>query len=248
MTRFFRFLSLLILVTLLCGCKAELYDNLSQDEANQMVALLLSQHIDVDKTVNKNGLFSISIDKSDFISAVEILRLHGYPQKKYRNVEDVFPSDQLVTSPGQELSKIVYLKEQNIERMLSDMDGVISARVSIAQSMLTDDAPEEQMSSVSVFIKYSPETNLQNSVTQIKGLVHDSIPDLDYDKISIVLQPVHYLNPGIKIVKNETVKDWLNIYGFWLAMTLVGGAWIIFLGSIFLIKNKERKRKISQNG
>ncbi|EEU3868594.1 hypothetical protein ACEZ54_000624 [Salmonella enterica subsp. diarizonae] len=81
MTRFFRFLSLLILVTLLCGCKAELYDNLSQDEANQMVALLLSQHIDVDKTVNKNGLFSISIDKSDFISAVEILRLHGYPQK-----------------------------------------------------------------------------------------------------------------------------------------------------------------------
>lgn len=138
-------------------------------------------------------------------------------------MEDVFPSDQLVTSPGQELSKIVYLKDQNIERMLSDMDGVISARVSIAQSMPTDDAPEEQMSSVSVFIKYSPETNLQNSVTQIKGLVHDSIPDLDYDKISIVLQPVHYLNSGIKIVKNETVKDWLNIYGFWLAMTLVGG-------------------------
>lgn len=246
MIRFFRFLSPLIFAMLLCGCKSELYNNLSQDEANQMVALLLSQHIDVEKSVNKDGLFSLSIDKNDFVSAVEILRLHGYPQKKYRNVEDVFPSDQLVTSPGQELSKIVYLKEQGIERMLSDMDGVISARVSIAQSMLTDDDSDKQMSSVSVFIKYSPETNLQNSVTQIKGLVHDSIPDLDYDKISIVLQPVHYLNVDIKNVKAETLKDWLNLYGFWVAVAIVGCAWIVFLGGLCLSKFRQRKEESSE--
>ncbi|HFS5793856.1 TPA: type III secretion system inner membrane ring lipoprotein SctJ [Citrobacter werkmanii] len=248
MITFFKFLSPLIVVMLLCGCKSELYDNLSQDEANQMVALLLARHIDVAKEVNKDGLFSLSIDKDDFVPAVEILRLHGYPQKKYRTVEDVFPSDQLVTSPGQELSKIVYLKEQGIERMLSDMDGVISARVSIAQPMLADDVPDRQMSSVSVFIKYSPETNLQNSVTQIKGLVHDSIPDLDYEKISIVLQPVRYLNADVKSVNNKTLKDWLHLYGFWIAVVVVGCAWLIFLGSICLSKYKEWKEESSPNG
>lgn len=243
-----RFLSPLLIVMMLCGCKSELYDNLSQDEANQMVALLLSQHIDVEKAVNKDGLFTLSIDKDDFVSAVEILSLHGYPQKKYRTIEDVFPSDQLVTSPGQELSKIVYLKEQSVERMLSDMDGVISARVSIAQPVVTDDTSDKKMSSVSVFIKYSPDVNLQNSVTQVKGLVHDSIPDLDYDKISVVLQPVHYLTTTIKPVKQQSLKDWLNFYGFWIAVAAVGCAWLIFLVMIGYSRFKKWKKRAQDKG
>lgn len=247
MIRFFKFFSPLVFAVLLCGCKSELYSNLSQDEANQMAVLLMAQHIDVEKQVNKDGQFTISIDKDDFVSAVEILRLHGYPQKKYRNVEDVFPSDQLVTSPGQELSKLVYLKEQGLERMLSDMDGVISSRVVIAQPFSTDDASDATLSSVSVFIKYSPENNLQNSITQIKGLVHDSIPDLDYDKISIVLQPVHYLTSDKTAVAKTSIKDLIKLYSYWIIVALVALAWIIFF--VFLLVNKVMKwRKARSEG
>lgn len=206
-----------------------------------MAVLLMARHIDVDKQVNKDGLFALSIDKADFASAVEILRLHGYPQKKYRNVEDIFPSDQLVTSPGQELSKIIYLKEQGLERMLADMDGVISTRVVIAQPLTTDDESDKSMTSVAVFIKYSPEHNLQSSLTQIKGLVHDSIPDLGYDKISIVLQPIQYIKTDVTSAARNSLKDWIKLYGFWMVACAVGCAWIIFLSLVIYGKYKQRR-------
>lgn len=206
-----------------------------------MAVLLLARHIDVDKKVNKDGLFTLSIDKADFASAVEILRLHGYPQKKYRSVEDVFPSDQLVTSPGQELSKIIYLKEQGLERMLADMDGVISTRVVIAQPLNTDDDADKAMTSVAVFIKYAPENNLQNSLTQIKGLVHDSIPDLSYDKISIVLQPINYIKTTGVSASRDILGNWWRIYGFWVVTCMVGCAWFIFLCLIICGKIKQRR-------
>ncbi|MGE8357613.1 MAG: EscJ/YscJ/HrcJ family type III secretion inner membrane ring protein, partial [Microvirgula sp.] len=73
----------------------------------------------------------------------------------------LFPSGQLVTSPAQEQAKILYLKEQLLEKMLRGMDGVVSAQVSIAESV-GQHRREPPSLSASVFIKHSPEVNLAN--------------------------------------------------------------------------------------
>mgnify|MGYP003610053991 CR=1 FL=1 len=86
---------------------------------------------------------------------------------------------------------MVYLKEQQLESMLSHMDGVIRADVTIAMP-----APTDGKSSVphaaSVFIKYSPEVNLLSYQPQIKNLIRDGIPGIDYSQISVVMQPTNY--------------------------------------------------------
>ena len=126
--------SILLLVFALTGCKVDLYRDLPQDEANQMVALLMLNHIDASAEADqKSGNVSLKIDKDQFINAVELLRQNGFPKPHYANIEDLFPSGQLVTSPAQEEAKMGYLKEQQLERTLSSKDGVISARVSIAE-------------------------------------------------------------------------------------------------------------------
>ena len=122
----------LVMALLLTGCKVELYQNLPQSEANQMVALLMLNHIDASsETDAKTGKVTLKIEKDQFINAVELLRQNGYPKAEYVGIEQLFPSGQLVSSPAQEDAKMSYLKEQQLERTLSSMDGVILSLIHI---------------------------------------------------------------------------------------------------------------------
>lgn len=244
MNVFFRMCGVLLISCLLTACKTDLYTGLSQEEANQMSVVLLSQHIAVDSAVSKDGSIALTVDKSDFAVAVELLRLHGYPQKKYRSVEDLFPGDQLVTSPGQEQSKIIYLKEQSLERMLADMEGVVSARVVIAQPEEKDDGSPQESASVAAYIKYAPSVAVNNSVTQIKGLIHASVPALAFDKISVVLQPTHYLTATALPAPALTFNGFIREYGFWLALGVLGLGWSGF--GLYVLFERFRRSKESK--
>lgn len=180
-----------VLVLMLSGCKVELYSELSEADANQMLALLLLRNIDASKEITKGGLVTIKVDKTQFINAVELLRQEGLPRRKIATLEDLFPSGQLVTSPVQEHAKILYLKEQQLEKMLQAMDGVIIAQVSIGEG-ISQNPREVPKPSASVFIKYSPERNLLNRETAIKSLIFNSVPNLLSENISIVLQAADY--------------------------------------------------------
>lgn len=120
------------------------------------------------------------------------MRQNGFPKPHFSNIEDLFPSGQLVTSPAQEEAKMGYLKEQQLERTLSSMDGVISARVSIAEPAPDTNREVLQNKSASVYIKYSPQANLSNSENQIKSLIQNAVPGLDFEHISVYLQATSY--------------------------------------------------------
>ncbi|MGF6401562.1 type III secretion protein J [Pseudomonas frederiksbergensis] len=179
------------LALILSGCKVGLYSELSEVEANQMLALLLLRNIDASKEVNKDGLVTIKVDKTQFINAVELLRQEGLPRQKVATLEDLFPSGQLVTSPVQEHAKILYLKEQQLGKMLQSMDGVIIAQVSIGEALRQN--PREILKpSASVFIKYSPDRNILNREATIKSLIINSVPNLLTENTSIVMQAAEY--------------------------------------------------------
>ncbi|EEC8889276.1 type III secretory protein EscJ, partial [Escherichia coli O157:H7 str. K2191] len=88
-----------------------------------------------------------------------------------------------VASPSQENAKINYLKEQDIERLLSKIPGVIDCSVS-----LNVNNNESQPSSAAVLVISSPEVNLAPSVIQIKNLVKNSVDDLKLENISVVIK------------------------------------------------------------
>lgn len=244
MNVFFRMCGVLVISFLLTACKTDLYTGLSQEDANQMSVILLSQHISVDRAVSKDGSIALTVDKSDFAVAVELLRLHGYPQKTYRSVEDLFPGDQLVTSPGQEQSKIIYLKEQSLERMLADMEGVVSARVVIAQPEEKDDGNPQESASVAAYIKYAPSVAMNNSVSQIKGLIHASVPTQAFDKISVVLQATNYLTAATLPAPALTVDGIIREYGFSFVLGVLGLGWSGF--GLFVLLDRFRRRKESK--
>ncbi|MGB0893413.1 MAG: type III secretion system inner membrane ring lipoprotein SctJ [Parashewanella sp.] len=201
---------LLSLVLLLTACKVELYRELPQDEANQMVALLRLNNIDAETDIDpKSGMATLMIDENKFINAVALLRQNGFPKPKYMGIEDLFPSGQLVTSPAQEEAKISYLKEQQLERTLSNMEGVISARVSIADPTQEDQFQAQQQKSASVYIKYSPQANLKTQENQIKSLIQNAVPGLTYERITVFLQAANYGYQSA--LPTQTQSEWKHI-------------------------------------
>jgi type III secretion protein J len=177
------------LLLVLTGCKTDLYSRLDQAEANRMMALLLSQRIEVDKQQAKEGI-TLRVDKSRFVEAVELLRQNGLPSKHRTGIEELFPSGQLVSSPEQEAAKLRYAKSQEMEKMLTHIEGVVSAEVSIAQNDNVDNPASSEPVSAAVLIKYSPAVNLAAREAEIRALVSDGIPGLVPERVSLVLQRI----------------------------------------------------------
>ncbi|MGL4906901.1 MAG: type III secretion system inner membrane ring lipoprotein SctJ [Plesiomonas sp.] len=185
-----RWVSIIIIGLLLTACKIDLYSSLSENDANQMLAILMLHNIDAEKQKNTAGLIDLKVEKDKFINAVETLRLYGFPRQSFTDIETLFPSNQLVTSPQQEQAKLTYLKEQQLAKMLSHIDGVIQSDVTISTAPTADNSDNSgQPNGVAIFIKHSPEVNLNNIQIQIRNLVHETIPQVDYNAISILLQP-----------------------------------------------------------
>lgn len=146
-----------------------------------------------------------------------------------------FPANQLVTSPTQEQAKMVFLKEQQLENMLSHMDGVIHADVTVAMPMSVD-GKNPLPHTASVFIKYSPEVNLQSYQSQIKGLVRDAVPGIDYAKISVVMQPANYRFSASEAEQQQgpqTTVQWL-LRHVGMVQNMVGVAFISLIVLMFV--------------
>lgn len=225
MKKYLKLCCSLALVCLLSACKVALYSELSENEANQMLAILMANQIDASKETNKAKGLALHVPKSQFIKAVEILRQNGYPKPKYASVMDVFPANQLVSSPEQERAKMEYLKEQQIEEMLAHIDGVVSAHVAIG---LPDDqgslGKQATQPTVSVFIKYSPATNLSTYQEQIRDLVRQGIAGIEQNNISVVMVPASYRYGEAQPLTSSLPDAWwarLVQKPVWLGMVVV---------------------------
>ncbi|MCQ8239619.1 type III secretion system inner membrane ring lipoprotein SctJ [Rhizosaccharibacter radicis] len=173
----------------LAACKTELYSALPEQEANEMIALLMQRNIQAEKVVAKDGTDTIMVDKSRFADAVTTLRDAGFPRKNFESMGDVFKAGGLVASPMQERARFLYALSQELSGTISQIDGVLSARVSVVlpEDDILDRNPTP--SSASVFVRYDAASNVDKLVPQIKMLVADSVQGLSYDKVSVVLVP-----------------------------------------------------------
>jgi type III secretion protein J len=184
-----------LLATALGGCKADLYTKLQEREANEMVALLLGNGFDAGRVQAKDGTSTVLIEQKQFARAVELLKANGYPRQTFTNMGEVFKGGGLIASPTEERARYVYALSEELSKTISDIDGVLSARIHVVlpkNDLLRQDATP---SSASVFIRYDARAPVKALLQQIKMLVANSIEGLSYEKVSVVLVPVERNEP-----------------------------------------------------
>ncbi|MEX1067003.1 MAG: type III secretion inner membrane ring lipoprotein SctJ [Aquisalimonadaceae bacterium] len=241
-------LLLLALVLSLTGCKKEeVYGNLSEQEVNEMVAVLTDNGIKAEKTRADAGEYSLQVETGALADAVHTLREHGYPRERFANMGDVFQRQGLLSSPVEERARFIFAISQSVAETLSRIDGVITARVNL---VMPENNPFERgtrPSSASVFIKYDPTFHLDELQPDIKLLVQKSIEGLAYDKITLVMLPAQQreashagrASAALNDSGEENADDTT-----WLALLM--GLFATFVGYV-LGKRRQRQRRKPDN-
>ncbi|MBL9205796.1 MAG: type III secretion inner membrane ring lipoprotein SctJ [Opitutaceae bacterium] len=180
----------LFVALLLAGCgQVPLFSELTENEANEMMAILLQRDIPCTKTAGKEEKWILKVAQADFSRAVDLLKAQGYPKDKFTKMGDVFQKSGLVSSPTEERIRYMYALSQEIAETLMRIDGVMNARVHI---VIPDNDPLAEKitpSSAAVFIRYRSGFDLESLTPQLKSLVMRSIEGLNYDNVSLVLVP-----------------------------------------------------------
>lgn len=223
-----------LLVLALAGCKVELYGGLAEREANDMLAALMRRGIPAHKQPGLEGTFALLVEEDRFAEAVELLRMQGFPREPFASIGEVFKKEGLISSPLEERVRFVYALSQELSATLSEIDGVLSARVHV---VLPDNALSTGNvvpSSAAVFIRHLAEASVDRLTPQIKILVTNSIEGLAYDKVSVVLFPVDVPpeldRPATMAEVGPLRLDPESVNAFWLLAGGMGLAALVGLG------------------
>jgi type III secretion protein J len=181
-----RSLPLVLACALLAGCDTQLLANLSERDANQVLAVLLRADIDAHKESTDTGkTWTIKVPDSRVVQSLDLLRANGLPQNRYANLGEMFKKDGLISTPVEERVRFVYGVSQELADTLSKMDGVITARVHIVMPQNDPLALTAKPSSASVFVKHRASFAVAAQTAPIKNLVAHSVEGLEYDAVSV---------------------------------------------------------------
>lgn len=212
-----------LLLLLLGGCKTELYSGLSQQEGNEMYAILRSGGFNVEMEVigaGKDQSVRLKLPEQQVARAIGVLQRQGYPKQHFATMGEIFAKDSLISSPTEEKARLVYAISQELSNTLSNIDGVLVARVHVVMQEGDKFDKDPKPSTASVFIKYVEDVPIETLTPKIKALVSNSILGLDYDQVSVALFPS-------SLKKMSAPEETLG--GFALFMWLALGVLVILL-------------------
>lgn len=170
-----------------CGNKVELMASMPESDANEVLAALSGAGISAQKISGKEGMVGLSVDATEVGRAVDLLRAKGLPRERYAGMGEVFKKEGLISSPLEERARYIYALSQELRGTLTQIDGVLAARVHVVLPERGSAGDPNTPSSAAVFIKHQEGYNLDTVQPQIRKLVTNSIPSLTADKVSIIL-------------------------------------------------------------
>jgi type III secretion protein J len=235
---FFKNISILVAALLLSACESQvLFSNLSESEANEIVAALYSSELTVEKVGDsKADSYKIYTDKASFSRAVAVLQQHGLPRERFESVGEVFQKDGFVSSPLEERARLNYAISQELARTISNIDGVIMSRVHLAVPKKAHLADSVEASSASVFIKHRADVDLSPSIGKIKSLIVTGLENLPYDNVTVALFPADApvlpeksATVDIKKASMGEIRPSAIVAAFVVLMLSISGLWMVTL-------------------
>lgn len=231
----------------LSGCKVDLYTQLQEREANEMLALLIDNGVGAVRIAAKDGTSTIQVDEKLLAFSINLLNAKGLPRQSFKNLGEIFNGSGLIASPTEERARYVYALSEELSRTISDIDGVFSVRVHVVLPNNDLLRAGGTPSSASVFLRHDAKANLSVLLPKIKMLVADSIEGLSYEKVEVVLVPVE---PSAHEQRSEpgTVSAQAGSVLAPLLATVMGVAAAVFAVACYLLASVLRHRRRQSSG
>lgn len=218
-----------------CGESVELHSQLSEQEANEVIAELADKHVQSQKIATKNGV-SVRVSAQDISRAIKTLAAAGLPKATRSTLGEIFRKEGVISTPLEERARYIHALSQELEATLSNIDGIIVARVHVVLPERVAPGEAVQPASASVFIKHDSRLDPDSIQSRVRRMVASSIPGMataldNPHKITTVFVPAttfqdtqQLLFFGPFLVPKQDLGFWKKtfygaILGFLLAIT-----------------------------
>ncbi|WP_411381250.1 type III secretion system inner membrane ring lipoprotein SctJ [Pseudomonas sp. MPB26] len=223
-----------------CGESVELHRQLSEQDANEVIAELADKKIRAEKVAAKDGVV-VRVRANDISRAVRTLEAVGLPKVGRSTLGDIFRKEGVISTPLEERARYIYALSQELEATLSKIDGVIVARVHVVLPERVAPGEPVQPASASVFIKHDPRLDPDNIQPRVRRMVASSIPGMasaieNTQKLTVVFVPatayqekqqLTYLGPFL--VPEQDLVFWRSsLIAPFIAFALGGAAWLFW--------------------
>lgn len=222
-------LSCLLLLTG-CGQQTDLFSGLSEQDANEVIASLAEQSIEARKHMEKTGVVVV-VDSAQLNRAVRILDAAGLPRRARSSLGEIFKKEGVISTPLEERARYIYALSQELEATLSQIDGVVIARVHVVLPERVAPGEPVQPASAAVFIKHTAALDPDSVRGRIQQMVASSIPGMlsgtapDARKFSIVFVPAVEYREAQQWVSFGPFRIESQDAGFWQRMV-----WLVPVG------------------
>lgn len=174
------------------GCKFNLQQDLTEQEANEIYVLLKKNGIDPakQKQPGDKPLYEIIVPANDAARAAELLRLNSLPRAVEKGLSH-FDKGSMVPTATEERAMLLKALSGEVSNALNKVDGVLEARAIVMIPETNDlTQPENKpLPSASVFVKYRPgpkgEPPLKRE--EVQQFVATSVPELRPESVTVLL-------------------------------------------------------------
>lgn len=249
-----RFLPILLLISLFlmlggCGDRVELHRQLSEQEANEVVAELADKHIRSQKVPTKDGV-TVVVNTGDIGRAVRTLEAAGLPKLARATLGGTFRKEGVISTPLEERARYIYALSQELEATLSNIDGVIIARVHVVLPERIAPGEPVQPASASVFIKHDPRLDPDNIRARVRRMVASSIPGMttavdNPQKLTVIFVPAAAYQEQKRLAYFGPFLIPSDDLGFWWTSSILSLAALILTvaGSLFVRSRRQQLRE-----
>jgi type III secretion protein J len=235
---------LMALCSLLAACgRTELFNSLDETDANAVQDTLYQEGIQGWKQASPGGGWSVEVSSDDHARALRVTRQQGVPHERFANLGQLFKKEGLVSSPSEDRLRYIFAVSQELAATLSQIDGVIAARVHPVIPFNDPLATTVRPASAAVFIKHKPNADIQQMAPAIRGLVVRSIEGLAPDNVSLTFvaaSPAFLSMPAA--VDNSVSGRFTSVEA--LSLLLLGAALPTFIGLGLYFHRRQQPRRL----
>lgn len=188
-----------LLVVLLAGtwgCREEVYHDLSERRANELVVALEQEGIRADKVQDpsSDGKWMVTVPSGEKVRAWKTLESNGLPKPDVQGFGEFYPTGGLIPTSSEEQILFQYATAQELRKTLLKVDGVVDAQV----NLVLPEEPRVKLANTeveppraSVLVKYTPTraSPKENPVTreQIEKLVAGGVKGLERKRVEVIM-------------------------------------------------------------
>lgn len=228
---------LLILALAACSESVALYSRLSERDANEVIAELAGKRIQAHKRPDKEGV-TVLVEANAIARAMRMLDAVGLPRRSRSSLGDIFRKEGVISTPLEERALYIYALSQELEATLSQIDGVIVARVHVVLPERVAPGEPVQPASAAVFIKHNANLDPDSVRTRVRRMVASSIPGMasaadNESKLAVVFVPAVAYQEKQNLVYFGPFLLPSEEFGFW-KRSLYGGLLLLLLSITWL--------------